>query len=131
VTEANVTDQIVSNKAAIDELANKPSVSVIADGVKTMAQVLNDLFTAADLTKLTPDSKAIRITSTATVAYHIVEYTSAAAYFTYDIVTADHWQLLTFILKNNDSSYRQAYDGSKIDKSSDVPEEGTIFRIYY
>lgn len=160
VAEANVTDQIFSNKSAIDglsasdvsydntdsglsatnsqgaidELADKLAddyVSVTADGVKTVAQLLNDLYTALDLTKLNLDSKFIRITSTATVSYHIVEYTNSTAYFSYDVVTADHWQILTFILKNNDSAYRQVYDGSKLDKSSEVPANGTIFRIYY
>lgn len=131
VVEANVTDQIVSNKAAIDELADKPSVSVTADGSKNYAQLLNDLFTVADIAKLSANSKMIRITSTATVVYHLVEYTSSAMYFSYDVVTAAHWQILTFILKNNDSSYRQVDDGSKIDKSSEVPDEGTILRIYY
>lgn len=137
VTYDNTDSGLIAEtvQGAIDELADKlPSdeyVSVTADGVKTTAQVLNDLFAAADLTKLTPDSKVIRITSTATVSYHIVEYTSSAAYFSYDIVTADHWQIITFILKNNDSSCRQVYDGSKVDKSSEVPADGTIYRIYY
>lgn len=131
VVEANVTDQIVSNKAAIDELMDKPSVSVTADGVKNYARLLNDLFTATDIAKLSSNSKMIRITSTATIVYHLVEYTRAAMYFSYDVVTAAHWQILTFIMKNNDSGYRQVDDGSKIDKSSEVPDEGTILRIYY
>ena len=113
------------------------SVSVTGDGVKTNSQVLDDLFAATDLTKITPASKIVRTTSTgAKVIFPIMlDYSGLAVpYMNFVSVgfTGAFYEDNEYIrLQSSVSSYGTCTAGSRSNRENEICPAGMNFRLFY
>ena len=119
--------------SAITKIINETesdSVSVTADGVKTYATLLNELYTKIDKSKLTPCSKIVTISQYGTMQYDVVFYTNSTIIASQSNVSASDLNTDTVILSNA-STYYQYRNGSSGDVSSTVLNNGGTITLYY
>ena len=125
LTAANVQD-------AIDELAQGGSGAVVlktvtADGSKTYAQILTELF--SEIGNITSNSMLEVIGSTYTNVFHVSYYTSSMASFSQAFNFAASANINTYEISASGKRYEWA--GSTInDDSSTVVTTGTKFNLY-
>lgn len=122
---------------AIDEIvAGKGSVSVTADGVKTYAGVLNDLFAAANTAKITKDSIIVMEQSGAEYVYNDT-YNGSGVYM-FGTTTGGSSGVGTEAIYLHSSTSQ--YAGSAIsgpntctfnDRTATTCPSGTKFTLYY
>ena len=118
-------------QGAIDELAPKGSVSVTADGVKTTAQLLNELYALVDASKANKYSKIERTTNTGVVIYNL-DYTEANTYYFTSVTVFDTFVSFdTVVVKASDSKRYEYNSGSISDKTNTVPASGRTITLYY
>ena len=135
LTDLDTTDKS-SVVAAINEVvAELPSaggsVSVTADGVKTTAALLTELFALVDATKLTPKS-AINVDGT----YLQINAAGASLRFSgYSLSAASHTYFYgvtmgaTSSMLRGDLTSTPAY--TVTDTSTSVPANGAVFELFY
>lgn len=108
-------------------------IEVSADGTKTRAQLLNQLFTLVDFSKVRNESYMTFGTSTQYQVYTPYLISSTALSFTGGREGTD-FSLNTIILTSGASIMRSLLITNAIahaDSSSLVPSVGNIFRLYY
>ena len=114
--------------------AGSESIEVIADGVKTYAQVLNTLFASLDFTKIKKDTKLTIDTGTE-VGYYNLAYTigTTIAFFT-RVSGGGSNTFVENVTCSATSSYINwtfAASGSMSNVSNNVAPNGRKFKIIY
>lgn len=122
---------------AIDEIvAGKGSVNVTADGVKTYAGVLNDLFAAAPTTNITKNSKIIMEQSGAEYVFNVSYITSATCIYCSSYGGSSGVDTDIFSLNATNSQYvGMVVSGSNTcsltDRTATTCPSGTKITLYY
>ena len=111
------------------------SVSVTADGVKSLSTLLDDLFALIDMTKVGrnaqlvfPDSASIN------TIFHIVQYTDSVILLSTAVAwtSASESAIRTFFMQSSGSKYYFAkINGSVGDGSSGAIANGLTLTFYY
>ena len=128
-----VSEEVESAIKEVNAKFDKGSVSVTADGTKTMATLLNELFALIDNSKVTPNA-------TITVGgdvYHVNGRGAAQYYFIKILCDGAALYTNTFIV--NASASKWLYDACTFSSgawttrndSSNVPASGTKYTLYY
>ena len=128
-----VADKVGSAIKEVNAKFDREYVEVSADGTKTRAQLLNQLFTLVDFSKVRNESYMIFGTSTQYQVYSLFLMSPTVLSFTGGREGAD-LLLNTVILQSNASQFRGLLLTNTIahsDSSSLVPTVGNIFRLYY
>ena len=125
----NTTDKtsIVNAINEVYGMAGGDSVSVTADGVKTASQLLDDLFAAVDITKVTTKSTFAKDDSVFTITgitNSRLAFVNISVSLTDTIITEVH-------VMNSASTYQANVNGTASDSSSYVFPVGTTFSIVY
>ena len=123
-------------QSAIDELAQGGGgageyVEVTADGAKTKGQLLDELYAAADLTKLT-DHAVLKFFD----ACYAYSYESSGYWFTYAVASAAGISVATATMKASGSTMIAGTapvgtTNAVQDQSSAVEASGHVIRLYY
>lgn len=130
LTATNVQD-------AIDEIvgaSNPGFIQVTADGVKTWADLLHDLYDLIDSTKLSAHTSYIEINE---FHYFWMRGNTTMRFETFDMPSDTTYTINKIQLANNAWSYRTMemnLDGSAgtfTNKSTQVPTSGTTIYLYY
>lgn len=125
-------------QAAIDELASSTPtaqyVEVVADGVKTIKQLLNGLYALIDFTKVTPSATFVDIVSASNkLVYHVIEIATSiiASRDKWDTTVAsiDHVVIDTANSSKGQVTLTNSY--ANTDQSSIVLAAGRTYRFYY
>lgn len=107
------------------------SVSVTANGVKTTAQLLNELYALIDATKVNRNSKIERTTNTGVVIYDF-NYAEANEYYFTSVTVFDTFVSFDTAVVEASNSKRYEYNGSSIaDKTNAVPASGRTITLFY
>ena len=118
-----------------DDALSGDSVSVTADGVKTYATLLNELYALVDHNKFGRNSVlVVAVPNSNTVYARINRNTlSNRLIFSSTIIGYSNNDVLDyyFILDGSGSKYRERFNGSVTDESSTVPTNGTKITLYY
>lgn len=112
------------------------SVSVVADGVKTYAQLLNSLYALVDTDRIGRNSAVVREVGNSLLVYRLRFIDSSHQYIIFDfsgvdISTAGNVATQTFTIQSSNSTYKVLSAGSYSDNSSAVPTNGTTLTLYY
>ena len=118
LTASNVQD-------AIDELAPKGSVSVAADGTKTYAQLISELYAAVDISKITYNSKIIAGSN----VLSLVIVASGVYKFALCNIASQLPAITTIGLHN--SSYDLYANGAYASNANAVPAIGVTLELVY
>lgn len=137
LTDLQTTDK-TSVVAAINEIdgeVNKGSVSVTADGVKTIGALLEDLFALIDFTKISTNSKfTVNVSGGSIDVAHIELYTNNTIFF---VLSHGHSTRLDFVEYRIGSTsalytYSVTTTGTTAtDGTSSVPTADTVYTIEY
>ena len=135
LTDLDTTDKSSVVNAINEVVAALPSaggsVSVTADGVKTISALLTELFGLVDLTKVTKDTTLAWTTGGVVVYDHIMLKSATAITFTRTHVGAS-WSMDAFTLAHvNSTLFDTANGATPVDKSSTVPAADETYTIYY
>lgn len=129
---------VMSELARVEAEIPTPSgfVSVTADGVKTVSQVLDELYALVDRSKLTANSKLKITISGNHYIYDIEQIPSSSLIFTSTVASATTVVITTATLQATGSFYGGAsLNGtpaiSFVDQSSSITANGAIYRIDY
>lgn len=134
----NTTDR-TSIVNAINEVntaaTHADSASVTADGIKTISQVLDDLFAAMDITKVKFDSVLVQDYGTGKVIYEPELITATQATFVRSYITGAGTDAIIDVLDVKASSSRHAtastINNTVSDISSTVEANGNVYEIFY
>lgn len=111
------------------------SVSVTADGVKTIAQLFNELGSLLDYSKLTLWSIFVYNNNAGAENRSFLsrlELANSVAMFTYLMnVNYDRCDTSTVYIKPSNSAWFAIIAGQGTDYSTDVPAAGRTYTIYY
>lgn len=118
LTATNVQD-------AIDELAPKGSVTVTADGVKTYAQLISELYAAVDITKINLNSKILAGSN----VLSLVIVASGVYKFALCNIASQLPSITTIGLHN--SSYDIYANGAYASIANQVPAVGVTLELVY
>ena len=126
------TNYVSNNvEGALKEVGPKGEVSVTADGVKTRSQILDELFSLVDTTKIGP--RSVLVEAGASVQLFINSVTSVT--FTCFTLTAAALSLQKYLITASGSSLsRWAIDGNGAtysDLSATVPGSGSVYKVLY
>lgn len=120
---------IPDGEGSVIEPASEDFVKVVSDGMKTWGQLLNELYTLLDLSKLKSNSVIVG------EGYFLVLVRSGTRkYFSSAYVpNTSSSQTVTMALGDNNSYYRayNSSDGTMSDVTSSVPSSGTKITLYY
>lgn len=126
------TNYTVVTDGALNEVSNdKGSVSVTADGVKTYGALLRELSALIDYTKVSHNTKLVRISSNTVSVYTMITHTTTASEFTRVQVTSSGIISDTFLCMGNDSSFYRATGTTIVNRSAIVATNGEVIRLYY
>lgn len=107
------------------------SVSVTADGVKTYATLLNELYALVDKDRIGRNSILIWNESNQNFIYHTGQNApSGATYFERATVNGSNWQIISIRLQGASKVYMNV-SGSISDVSSSVASSGITITLYY
>lgn len=128
-----VSEEVESAIKEVNAKIDRGSVSVTANGVKTMGTLLNELFALIDNTKVSPNAT---ITLGGDV-YHINSRGASQYYFIKILCDGAALYTNTFIV--NASASKWYYDACLFstgawttrNDSSNVPTSGTVITLYY
>ena len=128
-------EQAAIPKAVITNAPDNPrngSVSVTADGVKTYATILNELYGLADLTKISAKSYI----DYCNVNYHelfSLQIMNANSVYVFACITSSASGILAeiYTVRSSSSSYEDVYGSTVTNKSTQVPVSGRVFTLYY
>lgn len=131
----NTTDK-TSIVNAINEVygiaTSADSVTVTADGVKTNATLLGELFTAVDPTKLTAKSKLVNDRLGGTIYYaSMATVTSNSYVFALASVNPSDGAASVVYTLASTGKYEYGHGTSYSDWSSQVPSAGTTYVVIY
>ena len=136
VTYDNTTSGLSATnvQAAIDELAQSSPVGeyveVVADGVKTYAQLFNELFALINGTKVKKDTKLVEETATVKIYYNLIKngttYTFSRLSLTSRVVES-----ATAIVATSGSEYYGGAGTTVTDYASTVATSGDKLRVEY
>ena len=119
---------------SVGDVIDKGSVSVTADGVKTYAQLLNELYALIDSSKTSYNTFLVRNSSGNLSVYHPISVFSTACYFT-RITVADTKITSDTVNVSSTSSYRRAVTSASSTTFSDVgasaASSGEKLILYY
>ena len=114
---------------------SEESVSVTANGVKTLSTLLDELFALVDMSKVGRHTQLIfPDTATINTVFSIMQFTSSDIVLTasYAWASASDSVLRTFNMKNSGSQYYWARTNGTIGNgSSNVVDNGLIITLYY
>lgn len=112
-------------------IPDRGSVSVTADGVKTRGQLLNELFSLIDPTKINVNSKLERKTSSMSVnMYGFISRSTSGYGFSLSLAVDNNFTLHTVIISSTSAYW--SYDGTTItNASSMVDGAGITYTLYY
>lgn len=112
--------------------ASDEKVEVVANGTKTYATLLNELYALVDLSKLSQNSAIILNIGGEKYAYHIEVFYEGTYEFTWTRVRTNAQLIKTILLREQSgSAYVYSVDGTKTDHSTDSPTSGTKITLYY
>lgn len=132
---ANTSD-IVGLQSEIDDLIELTTdtnyVDVTADGVKTRANLLSELFALVDLDKITKQSTFVQIGTAGDIAYYhcSTKSTNNIAFSRSVVVENVGLSVRTNTLASSSNSF-DSVSGTMTDNSSAIVESGTKYRIIY
>lgn len=120
---------------AISSGVDSGSVSVTADGVKTLSTLLDELFALVDMSKVGPYTK-LMFPDTAAIhtIFSVIQFTSSDIVLTasYAWASASDSVLRTFNMKSSGSQYYWSRtNGTVGNGSSNVVDNGLIITLYY
>lgn len=122
----------------INEQVERGSVSVTADGVKTFSQIYNELFAAADISKVTVNAKLVEKGTGYAVAFNFVAKDATTIQFSKCdlIVSPGATRINMAALKATGSTLHEgtvttAPVASVTDNSAAVPTSGIIYELQY
>ena len=108
------------------------SVSVTADGIKTIAEVLNDLFALVDITKISANTKLMQTRGSTSYVYDIDLIQPTSIEFTYSEVESSGAYIRSMRLRGSNSTmYFMAVGSPVTDLSTSISTLGDIFKIIY
>ena len=110
----------------LKEAANKGSVSVTADGVKTYSEILDDLYALIDTDKITNISTLQRDSINCVLVDN-----GATKEFSVAWMNASHYGISFFSLGASGSTFFEMQDGTITDKSNSVVNAGRVFTFRY
>lgn len=122
--------------AAINEVnsaLNKGSVSVIADGVKTVKQLLDELYALVDLSKITNSSKIVAEYTGGTLVYHLMKIQGTDLFYLHDMSTSA-FDIVNLKLAASSNSATYTVSGTSPtfgNTDSYVWASGTKFELFY
>lgn len=126
-----VSEETESAIKEVNAKFDKGSVSVTANGVKTIGALLTELFALIDLTKVTKDTTLVWTTGGAEVFDHIMLKAPTSLVFT-RMYVGTTWSLETFNVDHISSSLFDTANGATpVNKTSTVPANGETYSIYY
>lgn len=128
--DSNVKAELDDINTALSNLVNKGSVSVTADGVKTYAEVLSELFGLADTTKINPNSYLEQDTGALVSKLGYYGKISTNYLFTTSFVASDGENVQQASLGSS-SEFIIAHTNTKTDRSSVVVTSGVKYTLYY
>lgn len=116
----------------VQDAVNRGSVSVTADGVKTAGELLDQLKSAVDFSKLTNDSK-IDIVDSSTGIHNIHRYSYYDGGYFFDAVRlSSNINIFSIRLVPSGNSQKYIYtNGSISNTTSDVFQLGSTITLYY
>lgn len=126
-------NKLNSDLTNVENAINKGYVEVLADGVKTYATLLNELYALADLSKLSATSK-FEIINTDGYKYdywNVTQITPNSIQFSIATVTSDGEYVGLNTLKSTGSTAEAGRLNTKKDMSSTVPTSTHKYRILY
>lgn len=107
------------------------SVSVTADGVKTYATLLNELFTLVDFSKVTVRTKLHRTGDEILGLTLLASPSSLIFSFCYTFTANDTMICSMYIASSGSKYMTYNFGGSFSDRSNKVPTSGEKITIYY
>lgn len=114
---------------------SEESVSVTANGVKTLSTLLDELFSLVDMSRIGRNTKIVfPDTATVNTIFNIAQYTESEIVFTTSFAwaTVNESTLRTFQVKSSNSQYYWAkVNGTIGNGSSNVIGNGLIITLYY
>lgn len=128
------TNYEVVTAGALNEIITRGSVSVTADGVKTYNQLLNALFAITDMAKITNDSVFVFNYNDANhikAYHHITEYSNNYLAYARLSASASGTRATEFYLETASSKYQISTGSTRSDSSTQVPNSGWSFEIFY
>ena len=116
---------------AVIHPSSEDYVEVTADGVKTIATLLNELYALADLTKINEKSTInLQWSSAGADTFLLSEKTNANAIFTCCYVSSNT-SLTSLKIMDSNSTAKTSVDGTIRDASTDVLKKGYKITLYY
>lgn len=108
-------------------------VEVVADGVKTLSTLLNELYALINTTKLSSASyvEIKSINGNSTIYNYQYMDTSQSIYCSMSLVTASGGEMNTVTIKSTGSTRKSAVGTTVTDESSSIFDSGTKIRMYY
>lgn len=112
---------------------NKGSVSVTADGVKTVKQLLNELYALVNLSKVTKDSKIVVEYSTGSLVYHLMKIQESDLFYLHNMSTSA-FDIVNLRLATGSNSGTYTVSGTTPtfgNSDSYVWTNGTKYELFY
>ena len=110
----------------------RESVSVTADGVKTWSQLIDELYSLADISKV-ENYSVLKLNWSANGygLYYFVGKNSGIYQFTFTITEANSIQVNSCLLSQSGSKFITSSNGTRSDISSTVATSGYKLTLYY
>ena len=139
ITDPTYVPYAMTNRELTDAV-NRGSVSVTADGVKTYAQILSDLHSLIDISKVSLSTTKFVHSSAEVYCSPLVfrqsmndhlQFCGAVVLYNNEI----HNDIFSFLVQDNLYTYKEAVvtgsGNTIIDRSSEIPSSGVVFTVYY
>ena len=107
------------------------SVQVVADGVKTVSQLLNELYTLIDLTKIKPSSYVVLKTATADFFYRAIRLNVDSVEFSCTTIPNSTTEQIRGITISSTSECYMSTNGTISDVGSSVQPSGVKYQLFY
>lgn len=128
-----INDGTDNKKATVKKIADaiiNDSISVTGNGVKTRAQLLNELYALVDYSKFT--EKSVLVIST--TCYHMTSYNSTHLNFSYAQAASSSLNVEEVRMSSNSSAYTGSASSSgytRSDDSSTIIPNGMVIKLIY
>ena len=128
-----VGGEITALNQNLTQILNPEYIEVAGDGHKTLKQILEEIYSHVDISKITPSSKLCVYTSDGKLSQvYALNYSNGTSFIRYAWAGVDSTKLIgaTFNVASTASAY--SYNNTSVsDLSSGVEVAGKTYRLYY
>jgi len=121
-------------QTSVEEMIDRGSVSVTADGTKTYSQLFNALFALVNLSKVTNNSYLVfdyHNSSGTKARYILQEIANNYLVFNRTAASSSGARIESYYIASTGSSNMQATGSTRVDISTQIPTSGWSFEIFY